>query len=202
LIIECKQQKDTAWIFDKRAKRRIDWDNKRDAMMYCGDSVMSQGTNMWDDGVFGSLGQASHQCPENFENLSMSGNTYIERGGGKMGNYPDLLYKGSNQVINALLDLNLRFGLRGKNLPFLFWRNYPVLVFNGSMYYALLDNKGKLKLEDTKYIQYFQRRTKRGYWIDVVRADFLKKYLTYINHEFEESKMILDRIIEKERDLV
>ena len=110
------------------------------------------------------------------------------------------MYKGSSQVIGALINLNKNLTRRSESSPSLFWRNYPVLVFNGSLFYAFLDKKGELKLEDTKYVHYYQHTTMRGYWVDVISIDFLREYLSYVNNEFENSKIILDEFVTIEKE--
>ena len=111
-----------------------------------------------------------------------------------MEDHPDLLYKGSNQVISALLHFNDRFAKRTEDESTFFWRNYPVLVFNGSIFYATLTDKGKMKIEETNYVHYYQLTTRRWYLIDIVRIDFLEEYLKHVNAEFERTSSILDTV--------
>lgn len=200
LIIECKQQKDSAWVFEKGKKRAIDWDDPIDARVYCRDSFLTEfGDDRWNE-IFKLVGMMSHQVPERKEELALSGVTYRESKRGKPENEPDLLHKGSRQVMSAIDYLTKKLeersppevNLEGLFVP-LFWRSYPVLVFRGAMFYAALD-KGEMKLEEIKYAHLYPKTTQRWYLIDVVRSDYLEEYLKIIDQEFEISCEALDGV--------
>jgi hypothetical protein len=196
LLIECKQQSDSAWVFDASKKRKIDWENPLDAQLYCGDSVV-QTSDYWKL-LYRGIGQSSHQNPDTYDGLSNAGVTYIQSGGEKFADHPDLLFKGSRQVTSALEYLNARYSewWKSKNPAFhpVFWRNYPVIVFNGSLYRADMV-KGKLQLKEVEYLHYYPKTTERGYLIDIVRADFFPKYLEIVGKEFEMLHELLDGIV-------
>jgi len=62
--------------------------------------------------------------------------------------------------------------------------SYPIIIFNGKLYIY----KKERSVIPVKYVQYLFSYGEENFLVDVVRLDFLEKYLRILNEEFEALK--------------
>lgn len=193
LVVECKQQADSAWVFERGSRPKRDWAVPAQAAFYCDDSSLPQCPESIRGSVAAIVGRLSHQNREMDPWIGLSGMTYkpTKESRRRKKEGPDLLHKGSLQVLKAT-ECQCQ-GLSGRRkptakptgiFPLVLWRVYSALVFRGSLFLAFL-NHNRFELEEDEYVVYELKMADRKHLVDVVRSDSLPKYLRLVDSEFQ-----------------
>ncbi len=193
LIIECKKSENKAWVFFVK---------KKDGNIFeplCRFGLIKSSSSphlheLW----WEKLNDIFHY--ENNENCAFLGhelsikndnNKKLSNEGGK-----DRLFESTQQVIKALLyqEKFLNKGIKSGLVKNIFFIRYPVIVFDGNLF---VYNYKSRDIKETSYVQYYRSYIspntfrKKLFFIEVVKKDFLLKYLEMIN---EEIKRFIEKI--------
>ena len=206
LIMECKKRTNSAWVFygvGDDTKVLEDVTTLLDLTSYAIITMNEKWTEGWRDSAYKKILSSSHQLPSMNHKIAISGHEiHVEtiqewnkrtkeeekgiRSKKETKGVRDFLHDACVSVIKAIeahIDSSVEHWDKG--VPDILEYVYPVIVFDGQMYWATYTD-GNTLLEEIDYVQ-LKWETKNDYHtIDVVKSKQLDDYLAMIDDELKD----------------
>jgi hypothetical protein len=210
IVVECKWRKSENWVFYyesaedmysqqllELAVTLLDWDEseaKKELASYSISESSFFNSLQWKqykDILTSEMAletrKSSHHSMSNLPSVAISHMSVFAKSD------IDNIRNSCEQVLDAL-DFQNEFWTRmtqdmmERNGPFSFWRNYPVIVFNGTLWKLIMTEDGELVPTKAKYVTYSYQRGVANCLIDIVSYLHLEDYLMILENELDSMK--------------
>jgi hypothetical protein len=190
LVIECKKRQNSVWVFYGEFSDDNEEFEVREILNMATFAVISANPEVmdrWHDSAIMKVFGSSHQLIDSDQKVAISGHEIRLSSKKPKEEDRDYLHDACNAVTKAVDDKYKKMAEDwGESIPETLQFIYPVIVFEGPMYWAT-SSKGKIDLQEVQYVQLEWETRQDQRIIDVVNASSLDVFLDMMDKELVET---------------